>query len=139
MKKQDTEPTFKLEAQIKAKNLQLSSLNTTDSKLDKALINLFSLLKKECLSSPQVTAYILVDIIETKLNALKALEYHYRDNSESGQDKNKYPAQLKQAHTLLKEYSENWDKKDIYSHLILKEKHDPSGTVSHRNKQKKRP
>lgn len=118
---------------------KLKMLKAIDEDLTQNYKNLLARLEKEYPSTPIITAYIQVDIIETKLNALKALEYHYRDNGLHGRDKKKYPKELTTAHTTLKLLGENWDKKNAYSRLVLKEKFDPSGTVAERNQKKNRP
>jgi hypothetical protein len=103
--------------------------------LDVAFIALIGLFRKEYSSVDSVAGYIHVDLINAKLNALKALEYHFRDHVV--RVKSKYPKELKDALRLLNKYSENITESP-YSDLVLKEKFDGTGTMKSRNKFKKK-
>lgn len=105
--------------------------------LSVAFISLMGLFHKEYPGAEQATGYIQIDLIEAKLNALKALEYHYRDNGVNGHVKSRYPSELKKALKLLEKYSENKDPKNVHSDLVLKEKFDGTGVIKQRNRLRK--
>lgn len=132
-------PAYTLGSNFEKQTKELEKLQGIYSQIDTAYKQLYKKLAAEYPGTPLVTAYILVDMIENKLNALKALEYHYRDHGKNGRDKKKYPEELTVAQSAIKLFGENWERGNPYSRLVLQEKHDPSGTVNQRNKIKKRP
>jgi hypothetical protein len=78
-------------------------------------------------------AYLELEFCEHLLNAIKALEYHYRDDVPEMRTKKRWNSQLKRANNLLKKYGENSDKNSEYSKLQLKLEFDSSGYLEHRN------
>lgn len=101
---------------------KIEKLSNIQTDLDVAFINLAELLRKEYSSADEIIAYIKVDLIEAKINALKALEYHYRDHGAHIRIKKHYPKELKNALKLIEKYSENTVLANPYSDLQLKQK-----------------
>ena len=117
------------------KNKAVDKLRNIKVDLDVAFISLMGLFHKEYPAADLATGYIQVDLINSKLNALKALEYHFRD--QVVRVKSKYPKELKEALRLLNKYAENTTESP-YSPLVLKEKFDGTGTMKNKNKFKKK-
>jgi hypothetical protein len=96
-------------------------------------------LEKSYMESPETTTdpekrimYLEIQMVESLLNSMKALEYHYRDDIPEMRTKKKWNDQMKRVHKLLKKYSELSEPSNPYSNLQLQEKFDETGYISHR-------
>lgn len=94
------------------------------------LLSAFLALDELYRNSPTTTtpdlrvAYLDLELSEHLLNAIKALEYHYRDDVPEMRTKRKWGAEMVRAHKLLKKYS---SESDEYVKLKLKRTFDESG------------
>lgn len=79
------------------------------------------------------TSHLDIEIAECFLNAIKSLEYLFRDDVPEMRAKKNWSVSLKNAHRILKKYSESSDEGNIYSNLQLKSKFDSSGWLEHRD------
>ena len=66
---------------------------------------------------------------EHLLNAIKALEYHYRDDVPEMRTKKMWNEEMKNAHKVLKKYGEQSDPNSKYQ---LQQKFDETGYLAHR-------
>lgn len=112
-------------------------LKSIEKESNSVFLSLLKLFSKEYSGADHATAHIRIDLIESMFNAIKALEYQYRDNGLNGRVKKHYPKELKDAHKLLKKYAENSKLGNIYSDLVLKEKFDGTGIIAQRNRLKR--
>lgn len=94
-------------------------LERVRDKLFKAYLNLKVVYEEEYY--PGYSNYIEYDICSALLNAIKALEFHYRDNIPERRSYNRHNS-YKEAMKLLKQHSELKYSKNSYSDLILKRK-----------------
>jgi hypothetical protein len=76
--------------------------------------------------------YLQLEFANHLLNALKALEYHYRDDRPEMRTKKKWGEEMKRAHVLLKKYAENEEAENPLSKLSLKSEFDDTGYLSHK-------
>jgi hypothetical protein len=79
------------------------------------------------------TEYIEIEIIETLINSMKRLEYHYREDFPEMRIQKKWNSEMKRTYKLLKKYAEpndqfyNW-----LGRLRMKEKYDYTGYTKSR-------
>jgi len=78
------------------------------------------------------TSYLDLEMSEHLLNAIKALEYHFRDDVPDMRTKKRWNKELKAANRLLKKYGENSEKENEFSKLQLKIEFDDSGYLEKR-------
>lgn len=78
-------------------------------------------------------AYLQIQMCEHLLNAMKALEYHYRDDVPEMRTLKRQSPELKKARKLIKKYGENKDAGNEFSDLQLQRKFDDSGYLEHRD------
>lgn len=121
------------------KKPSLAKLKTISFNADATFGCLFDVFKEEYSAVDQAVAYIFIDLINAKLNALKALEYHYRDSGQNGRVKSKYPSEMRDVLKFIKKYAEHSEPGNPHSPLVLKEKFDSFGVLKYRNRLKKRP
>ena len=74
--------------------------------------------------------YLEIRLIESILNAIKHLEYHYRDDIEGMRLKKNWDEYLIKANAFLKKYGEC---KDEYSPYTLQKKFDNTGYIENRD------
>lgn len=102
------------------------------------VLKAFMELEESYMTSPTTTvpekrvAYLEIQMIEHLLNAMKALEYHYRDDIPEMRTKKRWNDVMKNAHRLLKKYGEHRDATNEWSPYVLKEKFDDTGYLAHR-------
>ena len=75
-------------------------------------------------------AYLDLEMSEHLLNAIKDLEYHYRDDVPEMRTKRKWGEEMIRAHKLIKKYSED---PDTNGKLKLKRELDESGYLASRD------
>lgn len=76
--------------------------------------------------------YLQLEFANHLLNAMKALEYHYRDDNPEMRTKKKWGEEMVRVHKILKKYSENSDEANPYSKLQLKNVFDETGYLEQR-------
>lgn len=77
--------------------------------------------------------YLDIEFSEHLLNALKSLEYHFRDDVPEMRTKRKWVDEMKRAHKLLAKYGEKNEPKNESSRLCLKKEFDDSGYIEQRS------
>lgn len=120
-----------------------AELNMTKQKnlkdIRNELLQAFLELEASYLNGPTTTtshikiAYLEIDMCEHLLNAVKALEYHYRDDIPEMRTKKNWNTEMKNAHKLLKKYGENSEKGNSYSKLQLQRKYDDHGYLEQKD------
>lgn len=76
--------------------------------------------------------YLQLEFANHLLNAMKALEYHYRDDNPEMRMKKKWGDEMVRVHKILKKYSENSDEANPHSKLQLKAEFDETGYLEQR-------
>ncbi len=76
--------------------------------------------------------YLQLEFANHLLNAMKSLEYHYRDDNPEMRTKKKWGEEMKRVHKLLAKYSENEEDKNAFSKLTVKPEFDETGYLEQR-------
>lgn len=99
-----------------------------------AFLSLEEVFESECNTSADQhrITYLQLEFSNHLLNAMKALEYHYRDENPEMRTKKKWGEEMVRVHKILKKYSENSDESNPYSDLQLKAEFDETGYLEQR-------
>lgn len=76
-------------------------------------------------------AYLDLELSEHLLNAIKSLEFHYRDDVPQMRTKRNWGEEMIRAHKVLKKYAENAE--NPHDKLILNSEVDDSGYLAQRD------
>lgn len=76
--------------------------------------------------------YLQLEFANHLLNAMKALEYHYRDDNPEMRTKRKWGKEMKRVHKLLEKLSENEEPGNDLSNLVIKAELDDTGYLKQR-------
>ena len=86
-----------------------------------------------CTNPDATISYLHLNMCEHLINAIKALEYHYRDDVPSMRVKKNWDEHMVNAHKVLKKYSELENPENEYSKLRLQRKFDSTGYLAQRD------
>jgi hypothetical protein len=77
--------------------------------------------------------YLNIQLCEALLNAIRATEYHFREEIPELRSLKKYDEALERAQKALKKYGEPSDESNPHSKIVLKKKYDDTGYLLERD------
>jgi hypothetical protein len=113
--------------------MQTKTAKEVRNEMLSAFLSLEEVYESECQSTDQHRiTYLQLEFANHLLNAMKALEHHYRDDNPEMRTKKKWGEEMVRVHKILKKYSENTDEDDQHSELQVKSEFDETGYLEQR-------